>query len=453
MPDQLEPWRRKKASVPVQSNLKAAFLMIASAAILTACSSGSGSGDATGKDSPGEGDSSGIMAGDGGASTLTDGSSSGQHNSADAGSRDGRTDAETDSASGHDGLSDGAVDLDGALPEGTCSDLQNTAPAVQYATVQTAPPAPMGGTIAAGTYYLTQTTSYAPCLPSDAGPPALRYLGESTTWLTTPSSATAGIIDEATTVDEAYSPLRISYTTEGTILALDYFCPESLFGIVDGGVLSGPSFSATSAQIDLFYTDTTNGADGGDCGYTFVDTYTNAVDYVPPEAAAPAYLDASDVIDGGACVSLEDTALEFEIEGFTTPPPTAIGGTIAAGTYSLSALQYYGPCAGFASYTANDSATLLVTPSSGTAGVIEFSSLNSEANGIVADSSVGPYEISGSTLTILPATCPAVDGGVADPLSFTATSSELDLIAPNQMIYGVGNQLCTVTGVEVYTKQ
>jgi hypothetical protein len=245
-------------------NLRYGFFVLASAAILTACSSGGALGDTDETDAHGAGDDSGkpthpadsgiALTDDGGHSSSADGSlSPNQH---DAG------DSETDAVSSNDdGPSDTDMpDVDGFLPDGACSStVQNTAPGAQENVFTTPAPTPTGGTIVGGTYYFTALNVYAPCVsPFSAEAGSL-----SATSIFTPLTDTSGIIDEASESSNGVpSSSCASYMINGTTITAQ--------GDTDIG-----SFTATSSTIDLIATDQEiEGPDGGLCLGTIVEVLT-----------------------------------------------------------------------------------------------------------------------------------------------------------------------------------
>lgn len=162
--------------------------------------------------------------------------------------------------------------FDASTSTENCGTLTNNAPATKFVTTSSAA-APAGGELVSGTYYQTSVTSYGGCLPAEVHP-SNEDFGKRSTWVVHAVSPTSGTIRGAFTDPTSSIDLvdTISYTTNGTQIALDYFCPASLFG--DTGTLAGPMYTATPTEIRLYYPDKTAGADGGLCSYTYFETFT-----------------------------------------------------------------------------------------------------------------------------------------------------------------------------------
>jgi hypothetical protein len=109
-------------------------------------------------------------------------------------------------------------------------------------------PAPAGGTIATGKYWLTSSTYYA---QPDAAPPSelksiartYQITATNVSWLETEAAPGSGTISETESV-------ILLYATSGTTLSMSYKCP------IAGGLPVVLSYTATASSITLFGPDT-----------------------------------------------------------------------------------------------------------------------------------------------------------------------------------------------------
>jgi hypothetical protein len=101
-------------------------------------------------------------------------------------------------------------------PPGPCDELTNSAPVVMIGSVPTRPPAPTGGTIVDGTYFVTNVTVFN--IPDDAGVSGFTYQQTNV--------AKAGTYDAVTSVNKA-APTFASgtFTTSGTSISVLQQCP------------------------------------------------------------------------------------------------------------------------------------------------------------------------------------------------------------------------------------
>jgi hypothetical protein len=132
----------------------------------------------------------------------------------------------------------------------------------------------------------------------------------------------------------------------------------------------------------------------------------------------------------------------------SSTPPTAAGGTIVSGTYSLtSAIQYVtSPCVSNPSGVTVQS-TIVVNASAMTVQVYSVSSFQGTTE---ETRSNGTFAASGPDLTTTPTCGSDVDAGAGTPSPYTATSTAITVFSTDTQ--GLDAGACATT-VEVYTKQ
>jgi hypothetical protein len=167
--------------------------------------------------------------------------------------------SDSGSSSGSSGSSgsgsSGSADAGDAGPSnGECNALSNQGAEPTLSESPSMAPAPAGGTIVAGTYYLTENDAYASCLASFTG---TMLFNSKTTWSFTPTSATAGTID----VFEETNSGTATITFQQTCGRVSFF-PAPL------------PYTATSSEIDLFHMNIMlPGTSGAQCASTLVEVH------------------------------------------------------------------------------------------------------------------------------------------------------------------------------------
>jgi hypothetical protein len=143
------------------------------------------------------------------------------------------------------GGQDSAVDA--PPPPIMCNNLTPTGPTVSAAPVTSSQPTPAGGTISAGTYFLTEVDLYN--VDPEAGAPSTpavrRTLVIDTTAMTLQlAEAVASAGGGTSAVDTSTS----SYVVYNDVLSLSPTCPVA-------GAVSNVSFTFQSGKLSLFATD------------------------------------------------------------------------------------------------------------------------------------------------------------------------------------------------------
>jgi hypothetical protein len=146
-------------------------------------------------------------------------------------------------------LETGAPAVDGERED--CSPIPNSAPMITPVTSTAAPPAPAGGALSSGTYYLTSLTFFTSgggCTASDFQTSSVAVFGS--------MSATGGSVREdtsqTTTVNQIHHSVDTwSYVVEGTALRLTASCVGTLSGISRNASSPVP-YTATSTGMQTF---------------------------------------------------------------------------------------------------------------------------------------------------------------------------------------------------------
>jgi hypothetical protein len=153
-----------------------------------------------------------------------------------------------------------------------------TAPLLLTNLVTGSPEAFSGGSVVAGTYYVTANTAYTADSSCSYVDPCPSTSGNSTTWSVLPLAANAGTIDIKTeTCHGKYSCVAYCYTTSGSTMTLLPIAdlasdPSCLPGVGDASTLTYP-YTATPTTLSLHLPD--GAAAGTDaCAITVVQTAT-----------------------------------------------------------------------------------------------------------------------------------------------------------------------------------
>jgi hypothetical protein len=153
-------------------------------------------------------------------------------------------------------------------------------------------------------------------------------------------------------------------------------------------------------------------------------------------------------MSGAGCntVTLGGAAITPTVSSST--PPTAAGGTIVSGTYSLtSATQYIAlPCVSNAG-SGTVQSTIVVNASAMT---VQIYSVSSFQGGTDESRSTATFTASDSALTSTPTCGSGVDAGAGTPSPYTATSTTIAVFSFDNE--GLDAGTCA-TNVEVYTLQ
>jgi hypothetical protein len=144
---------------------------------------------------------------------------------------------------------DASVTGDGGCP----STLVNTAPVVTQAFVGETLPAPLGGTITGGTYFLTAANVYTG-VSGNAGPTGLTF--EETLTLDTSQNAYSDALAEAT-LDGGIATATLlttgTFTTQATSLILSAQCPVATSTTTTYSVLNS-ALHIFQGQSEFIYT-------------------------------------------------------------------------------------------------------------------------------------------------------------------------------------------------------